>query len=185
MMLFVGRIVRNKGLHLTISAFSRVAQHYPTAKLFVMGPAEDNSFAKAEGQIKDLNLGDRFFYLGLQTGDNYWSAMAGADLFVLNSYSENFGNVVTDALSVGVPVLISDQVGIASLVSQYEAGEVATLEIHDIVEKMMRMLGEPERLREMGRRGIQLVRENCAHAVVGRQLADYFYEIYESIRFKV
>jgi len=60
--------------------------------------------------------------MGMLTGEAYWDALAGSDLFVLNSYSENFGNVVTEALSVGTPVLISDQVGVKDLVTKYVQG---------------------------------------------------------------
>ncbi len=111
------------------------------------------------------------------TGSDYWDAMAGADLFVLNSYSENFGNVVGEALSVGLPVLISDQVGIGDLVKQYSAGQITTLDPNDIAAKMIMMLSQSDKIKEMGRRGIKLVHENCTPDVVGRQLKKYFGEI--------
>jgi glycosyltransferase involved in cell wall biosynthesis len=182
-LLFAGRIVENKGLHLTVEAFSKIAKHYPNACLFAMGLEEDDFLKKVKKQIKFLKLEHRFHYLGMLTGSDYWDAMAGADLFVLNSYSENFGNVVIEALSVGLPVLISDQVGIGDLVKQYSAGQITTLDPNDIAAKMIMMLSQSDKIKEMGRRGIKLVHENCTPDVVGRQLKKYCGEIVKIHRF--
>jgi glycosyltransferase involved in cell wall biosynthesis len=172
-LLFSGRVVENKGLHLTVAALSRIIRYYPNVKLFVMGPSEDRTIDRVKSQVRDLGLEECFSYLGMRTGDDYWRAMAGADLFVLNSYSENFGNVVTEALSIGLPVLISDQVGIADLVRYYDAGRVTSLDVNDIANAMKIMLAEPEKLKETGRRGIRLVQENCTQDIVGKQMVDY------------
>lgn len=176
-MLFSGRIVENKGLHLTIAAFANIAKNNPEARLIVMGPEEGDFLKKVKEQIKTLNLDDKVTLLGMLTGNDYWNAMAGADLFVLNSYSENFGLVVAEALSVGLPVLISDQVGICDMVRRYDAGYVTTLDVDDIAEKMKEMINQPQMCKEMGLRGMQLVRDHYTPQRVGTQLSIVFEQI--------
>lgn len=176
-LIFSGRLVENKGLHLSIAAFAKIIGEHPNTHFFIAGPEEDKSFERLKRQINQLKIADNIHYLGMLEDQDYWDALAGADLFVLNSYSENFGNVVTEALSVGTPVLISDQVGVKDLVTKYGAGIVTTLEIDKIAEAMRSILADSERLMEMGQRGIVLVKENCTDEVVGKQFLEYFEKI--------
>lgn len=170
-LLFAGRLVRNKGVHLTIEAFAMVAKQFPQARLVIVGPMEDDSGHLAKQQAQGLNLSDRVKFLGGLSGDAYWDAVAGADLFVLNSYSENFGMAPAEALSLGVPVLLSDQVGIADLVAQYRAGMVTPLKVEAIAAAMQLMLSNQMALSEMGRNGVRLVQDNFSASVVGKRFA--------------
>jgi len=176
--LFAGRIVRNKGVHLTITAFKKVAKKHPEAMFVIVGPFEDDAGPLAQMQVENLELKDRILFLGLQQGDDYWDAMAGADLFVLNSYSENFGMAPAEALSLGVPVLLSEHVGIADLVQKYDAGKITDLDVDTIANALDEMVADKGNLGAMGRNGIRLVRENFSPDVVGEKFA---YLLSESI----
>lgn len=171
-LLFAGRLVRNKGVHLTISAFKKIAAKHPETKLIIVGPFEDEAGQLAQQQVMDLKLDERVLFLGLQTGLDYWDSIAGADLFVLNSYSENFGMAPAEALSVGIPVLLSDQVGIANLVRHYNAGEITSLDVDDIAETLNMMVADKDNLAAMGKNGIQLVQDHFSSIAVGQRLAD-------------
>jgi len=168
-LLFAGRVVRNKGLHLTIAAFQKIVDKYPAARLVIVGPFEDDAGRLAQQKVVDLGLEMQVRFLGPQRGDDYWDAISGANLFVLNSYSENFGMAPAEALSYGVPVLLSDQVGIADLVLQYEAGRVTQLDVNAIAKMMDLMLADTERLRIMGENGIRLAQEQFSSSAVGQQ----------------
>ena len=173
-LIFSGRLVINKGLHLSIAAFAKIIGEHPDCHFFIAGPEEDKSFGKLKKQIYQSKFSDKIHYLGMLTDQEYWDALSGADLFILNSYGENFGIVVTEALSIGRPVLISDQVGIKDLVTKYRAGIVTTLEIDKIAGAMRFLLADSEKLKEMGQRGIALVNENFTVEIVGKQLYEYF-----------
>ena len=58
-----------------------------------------------KAKVKELGLEDRFIFTGALSDDEKWEAYARADLFVLPTYSENFGIVVAEALWAGVPVI--------------------------------------------------------------------------------
>ncbi len=181
-MLFAGRLVRNKGFDLSIAAFARIVEQHPRACLMIVGPIEDESARLARQQVQEMNLGNKVRFLGILTGDDYWDAIAGSDLFVLNSYSENFGIAPAEALSVGVPVLLSDQVGIAGLVKEYDAGIVTSLDVNEIAEAMASLLTNQDRLVEMGRMGRRLVEDHFSPQVVGRRLKDFFEDITNKTR---
>lgn len=171
-LLFVGRLVRNKGLHLTISALKQVIDRFPDIKLLVVGPFEDDSGRLALEQVESLQLDKHVIFLGLLQGTDYWRAIASADLFVLNSYSENFGMAPAEALSCGVPVLLSDQVGIADWVRQYDAGKTTALDVKSIADMIVTMISDKENLAMMGKNGVQLVQEQFSPIAVVPRFAD-------------
>ena len=167
--LFAGRIVKNKGLHLTLEAFARIAKLYKDAHLVIVGPVEDSSIALIKQNIQDLGIRNRISLTGLLTGNDYWDALSSADLFVLNSYSENFGLSPAEALAHGIPVVVSDQVGIAEYVTNYQSGWVVPLNIDAITDAFNAALSERKILPEMGKNGIRLVQENFSTSTVGQK----------------
>lgn len=176
-MIFSGRLVTNKGVHLTIAAFRNIAERYPDTHLLLVGPSEDDSVQLIRQQVQKMNLQDKVHFLGLLSGNDYWDAIVGSDLFILNSFSENFGMAPAEALALGVPVLLSDQVGIAEYVQQYNAGIVAPLSVPEIAKSMALMLESKDNLRKMGAQGSRLVKENFSPEVVGRDLKQLFNDI--------
>jgi glycosyltransferase involved in cell wall biosynthesis len=167
--LFAGRLVGNKGVDLTLAAFAEIASAHPDTRLVIVGPSEDNSSGTLQQRVQELGLSDRVVFTGLLAGQDYWDALSGADVFVLNSYSENFGMAPAEALSLGVPVLLSDQVGIADLVTQYGAGWITPLQVGAISDAMSRVLTQRVILPETGRNGARLAHEHFSPQIVGTQ----------------
>jgi len=69
------------------------------------GPDYDGHMGEVQRKIKDLGLEADFTYLGDLSDVEKWTAYRRADVFVLPTYSENFGIVVAEALAAGVPVI--------------------------------------------------------------------------------
>ena len=85
-------------------------------------------------------------HTGFLDGPQKWSAMAAASVFVLPSYSENFGIAVVEAMAAGTPVVISDAVGIHREVAESRAGFVVPCAVEPLAEALKRVLAQPERL---------------------------------------
>ena len=175
--MFAGRLVENKAIQLTIEAFAAAADHHPKAHLVIVGPHEDHSGPTALQQARSLDLGDRVHFLGLLSGNDYWDALAGADLLVLNSYSENFAMAPAEALAIGIPALLSDQVGIADLEFRYSAGVIVPLEARATAEAMVAMLAEKNMLCEMGKNGVRLVHDQFSPDRVGKLFAAFLEDV--------
>jgi len=103
--LFLGRLHPLKGLDLLVDAWKRVAADCPDWHLLVIGPDEQGTLAGLREQVNRLALGDRITFGGPVYGEEKRQMMAAADLFALPTRSENFGIVVAEALSCGVPVI--------------------------------------------------------------------------------
>jgi len=180
--LFAGRIVENKGLHLTLAAFAKSAALFPDTHLVVAGPVGDDSAGNIRRQAQAMELENRVHFTGLLQGTDYFEAIAGANLFILNSYSENFGLAAAEALACGVPVLLSDQVGIADLVAKYGAGAITPLKVDAIAEAIIQMRSQRQNLYEMGQNGVRLVRDHFSSSVVGPRFAHLLEQVLEEQR---
>lgn len=101
--LFVSRIHQKKGLFNLIHAWAQVK---PDGwKMKVVGPDQDGHQAELTREINQLGLADVFEFLGPMTDIGKWHAYANAELFILPTYSENFGVVVAEAMAAGLPVI--------------------------------------------------------------------------------
>lgn len=101
--LFLSRINPKKGLPMLLDGWKKVAPE--GWRLIIAGNDDSNHLPVLKQKIKELELSGQVEIVGPLFGDDKEQAYLNADLFVLPSYSENFGIVVTEALSYGLPVL--------------------------------------------------------------------------------
>ena len=109
-LLFLGRLDVKKGCDLVVEAFARVAQKAPHLHLVMAGPDHSSFGKKVRESCRALGISDRVSWPGMLTGPAKWGAYRCADGFILPSHQENFGFAVVEALSCGVPVLISNKI---------------------------------------------------------------------------
>jgi len=113
--LFVGRLVRRKGVHLLIEAMKYVANEVNNVKLIVAGDGPLKNFLK--NRILDLNLSEHVELLGKVDDRLLPDLYRSSNLFILPSiYGESFGIVVLEAMACGTPVLVSRIGGLREIV---------------------------------------------------------------------
>ncbi len=101
--LFLGRIYPVKGLPMLVEAWARVRP--PGWRLHIAGPDEAGHLAEVKRAISNAGLADVVDFLGPVVPARRTQVYAGADLFVLPSYSESFGMSIAEALAHSLPVL--------------------------------------------------------------------------------
>ncbi|MEH2051625.1 glycosyltransferase [Nostoc sp.] len=121
-LLNVGRLHHKKGLDLLPQALTPL-QHLNWRMVFV-GSDDDGTKAKLQQQFQAANLSNRVIFLERCEPKKLPAIYSAANLFVLPSRHENFGNVIVESLACGCPVLISDKVGLHDEVAESDMGWV-------------------------------------------------------------
>ncbi len=98
-----GRLAKEKGQWHLIRTFAEIKKHY-SCQLAILGQGELEQYLKK--LVKDLNLEKDVLFLGWQK--NPFKYLAKSDIFVLTSFFEGFGNVLTEAMACGLPIISSD-----------------------------------------------------------------------------
>jgi glycosyltransferase involved in cell wall biosynthesis len=152
--LFLSRISWKKGLDRLLQAWTRV----PDLTLVIVGNDEEGYRPKLEAAARQLGIAHRVLFPGPASDAQKWSLYRHAELFVLPSYSENFGNVVAEAMAMGCPVVVSPEVGAASLVVEAGAGLVVSNEPDQLADALRGLLADPGLRCHMGQRGREYAR---------------------------
>ncbi len=156
-LLFLGRLHPKKGLDLLIKAFSIVHQQFPDVHLVLAGPDSDGYGQVIRQQIAGVGMDKNVLFTGMLTGTDKLAVLQCAELFVLSSYSENFGMSVVEAMAAGIPVVISRAVGISAEVEKLRAGVVTELTPASIAMGIQALLADPAARSTIARNGRQMV----------------------------
>jgi glycosyltransferase involved in cell wall biosynthesis len=122
LLLVCGRQHHKKGLDLLPAAMAPLANRPWT--LLLVGGDDDGSGARLRADFQRAGLGDRLHWIDTLPAGELAGVYNAADLLLLPSRHENFGNVVVEALACGTAVLISDRTGLAADLAEAGFGTV-------------------------------------------------------------
>ena len=177
LVLFLGRLNFKKGLDLLVPAFAKIKQSIPNATLAIIGPDNDGYGVKVREMVSARNLQGAVNFVDMLTGEAVRQAYVDADVFVLPSYTENFGMTVIEALACGTPTVISDQVNIHREVNASGGGVVVPCDIDQIADAVGSLLRDRLRCLEMGKSGRSWVQKTYTW----ESIVDRFDEEYRSV----
>lgn len=126
--LHFGRISKKKGIEFTLHALKKLIIANHNVKLLVVGGDDEGYKKELDTLINELDLNNYVLFTGLLDRESSKMALMDSDIFILPSYSENFGIAVVEAMLCRIPVIISDRVGISEKIKQEDAGIVINFE---------------------------------------------------------
>jgi glycosyltransferase involved in cell wall biosynthesis len=170
--LFLSRLHPIKGLALLLQAWGQLR---PAGwRLVIAGPDQQGHAAAMEGLARSLGIAERVTFVGSVHGHAKWKLLAGADLFVLPSHSENFGVVIAEALAAGVPVITTTGTP-WSMLPSYGAGWWVPADAASLADALRAATRLPTAaLLEMGTRGRELARERFEWPVIAATIRDAY-----------
>jgi glycosyltransferase involved in cell wall biosynthesis len=150
LILFLGRLSWKKGLDRLLDAFAFAR----TGRLAIVGPDDEGLAPQLLSQAERLGVADRVVILPRTVvGHEKERLFAAARLFVLPSYSENFGNAVLEAMRRAVPVVVTAEVGAAEVVQQCGGGLVVQGDPQSLGVAMCRLISDDGFSRSLGEAG--------------------------------
>jgi len=170
----VGNIRRVKGHDIFIKAAASIAPRFPDVSFSIAGEVlEHDYFAELQTLVRNLNLSNRFHFIGGITDmDEHLSA---ADIFVLPSRSEGFSNAIIEAMAASLPVVATNVGGNAEAVKDGVTGFIVPAEDSSALSAAItHLLSDPSRAKTMGALGKALVAESfTTGAMMDRITATY------------
>ena len=164
--LFLGRLSWEKGLDRLIPAMT----HLPGTQLLIAGNDDKGYRVALEVLAVQHGVAAQVQFLGPVYGADKESLFSRANLVVVPSYSENFGNVVLEAWARGCPVAMTPEVGLASVANETGAGAVVPGEPNALGDALKLLLASPEILETMALRGRQVVVDQFDWAAIARRM---------------
>jgi glycosyltransferase involved in cell wall biosynthesis len=146
---FLGRLAPVKALDLLIKAVAVTTSPERPLQVLIAGPDGGTKGSLLE-LAKELDLSDRVHFVGEIEPHQRTSLFAASDILTLVSINENFGYAAVEAMLAGVPVLVSENVGISREVLADGAGRVVPLKVESIARALREMLADPDDLKAMG-----------------------------------
>lgn len=173
--LFLSRTDKEKGLDILLAAYRKLCLVLPVKKhvLCIVGPDH-------QGYLKGMNLDyakENIDRIEGVYGEDKLALLRRADTLVLPSYSENFGNVVAEALACETPVITTTGTPWAEI-EKVGCGLYIKPEAEALYQAMKAMYSKPEaERREMGRRGREYVLKNFNWEDKARELFGYLQKL--------
>lgn len=173
---FVGRIVRDKGINELVAAFDKLHKEHPEVRLVLVGDREGNLDPVAPETIDRINRGDGIEAVGKQSDVRPFYAQA--DALVFPSYREGFPNVVIEAGAMGLSSIVTDINGSREIIIDGQNGIIVPSKNEEaLYQAMKHFLEHPEEVAEMAAKARPLIASRYEQSYVRQCLYDFYHEI--------
>lgn len=174
--LFLSRLHPKKGLPLLIAALGELRDRLDFA-LRIAGSGENEYVKMLTRLCDDAGIAGRVSFTGHVAGREKEDLLRWADVFVLPSYQENFSIAAVEAMAAGLPVVLSDNVGVSPDASAAGAGVVVSTNALALGSAIMGLSGDANLRMRMGRAGRALVENRFTWAAASDSLLDLYGEL--------
>ena len=172
-LLFLGRVHFKKGLDLLCRAWEGMKRP-SDAHLVIAGPDFENTRARIEELIDNLNIRNSVTFTGMLGGALKWGALAASHAFVLPSYSEGLSVSVLEAMGAARPVIITEHCNLPE-VARNDCGWVIPAQIDALQAAISEALhSSASKLQSLGANGQRLVEERFSWKVIGEQMNNLY-----------
>jgi len=176
--LFVGRIVRDKGINELVGAFKKLYSEYPDIRLLLVGPYEDNLDPISQESRDAISAYDDIVAVGKKIGEELLAYYTAADCFVMPSYREGFPNTVLEAGAMGLPSIVTDINGSREIIVDGENGMIVPPQneerLYQAMKVMLTSLADREKLAGKARK---MIADRFEQSFVRKCLYEYYDEV--------
>ena len=174
--IFIGRLVRDKGINELIKAFVQLNHTRPNTRLILVGNEERKLDPLSTETLNEIDHNPSIEAVGLQTDVRSW--LAAADALVFPSYREGFPNVVIEAGAMGLPSIVTDINGSREIIINGKNGLIIPAHDSDaLLDAMHWFIDHPNDVSTMGTNARPLIASRFEQSYVRQCLKDYYRDI--------
>ena len=177
---FIGRLEAYiKGLDLMLDAFkeNEALMKANNAKLYIYGPDLNGRYAALEEMISERSLGGIVILNHEVSGQEKEDILLDADVFIQTSRSEGMPMGILEALSYGLPCLVTEGTTLANIIEKYDAGWAASTDTESIAIKIRDVINGRERFLIKSRSAAELIARNFEWAVVANKTVQLYRDL--------
>lgn len=175
--LFLSRLDAKKNLEGLLDAIPLLVRAAPGLRLLVAGDGAPDYVATLRARAEALRISGLITWAGHVEGEAKAAAFASADVFVLPSFSENFGIAAAEALAAGLPCVLGEGVAIAREVVQAQAGVAVKTDARSIADGLRRIIADSDGRMRMSSNAARLAQEHFSMQAMGEQLERLYTDI--------
>lgn len=176
--LFLSRIHPKKGIEILIESVRKLKQQLSDWKVLIAGTGDSCYISRLQEMSSQMCVDDLVEFVGPVYGEKKYDLYRKADLFVLPTYSENFGIVVAEALACGTPVVTTEGAPWKDLVD-FCCGWWCEANITSFSSSMIDFLSKtPDQLKQMGINGRQLIESKYSSAKVAQMFLELYHDLH-------
>jgi glycosyltransferase involved in cell wall biosynthesis len=176
--LFVGRIVRDKGINELVGAFKKLYSEYPDIRLLLVGPYEDNLDPISQESRDAISAYKDIEAVGKKMGEELLAYYAAADCFVMPSYREGFPNTVLEAGAMELPSIVTDINGSREIIVDGENGMIVPPKNEERLYQAMKvMLTSQEDREKLAGNARKMIADRFEQSFVRKCLYEYYDEV--------
>lgn len=170
--LFIGRLLKEKGIFEFITAVKHVKSVYPDTRVTVLGAIDPHNMGALSQVELDQLLAEKLFeYPGYVANIQEW--ITKASVFVLPSYREGVPRSTQEAMAIGRPIITTDAPGCRETVIDGQNGFlVPKWDANALAEKMIYFIEHPEQVNIMGKESYKLAKEHFDADKINRKLCN-------------
>jgi glycosyltransferase involved in cell wall biosynthesis len=175
--LFLSRIDSVKNIEALLLAWARCHADFPSWRLVVAGSGDPDYVQRLRYHGASLGLGQSVDWVGHVTGAAKARLMAEATVFVLPSFSENFGIAAAEALLAGKPCLFTPGVAVGAMAAEQGAAVLAEVDAESLGTVLHGLMGNVELRQQLGRKAKEFAQAELSSVIMGQRLAGLYREI--------
>ncbi|HCR4019280.1 TPA: glycosyltransferase, partial [Morganella morganii] len=171
--LFIGRLLKEKGIYEFINAASKIKQIYPEVEFIVLGDIDKaNPSSLTEIELKSLINHNIITYPGFVKNIQEW--ISKSNVFVLPSYREGLPRSTQEAMAMGLAIITTDVPGCRDTVIDGLNGLIIKpWSSQDLYNKMVYLINNPNLINQMGKESYSLARNNYDQNKTNKELLDF------------
>lgn len=171
--IFVGRLVRDKGINELVKAFEEINQEFPETTLLLVGPFESELDPLRKETIEKMDTHSKIIEVGYQNDVRPFLAIA--DVLTFPSYREGFPNVVMQAGAMGLPSIVSNINGCNEIIEEGINGSIVPVRnVEALCQSMKKMYIDDNFRKSLGQNSRRLIKDNYERKEIWKALlAEY------------
>jgi len=178
--LFLSRINKKKGLELLLQSFKILKNSNQKIYLVIAGTGDPEYVEQIKKYVKKIGLQDWVIFTGLVSQDEKITLFNSAKLFTLISISDIHPRAIEEALTMGVPVVISKESDFPE-VSEYNAGIIVNRDQKPITDAFKKLLEDEDSLKKLSHNAKKLIKENFLNENQIEKFEQLYYSLIQKI----